>query len=829
MRKLIEAVETQEISEGKYGPHGFGRRVNDAVDGIFDRHLDRLGNEPTVEEIYDAVRAVRRDLADQELMGFPRTNDYINKQFIGAVAEKLELPGLYSPSGKVFYSVEKDDAGRYTGSGGASRRVAQELAEKGYLSQEAAERLGVTNFLGLDITTGDPDSDENNAMRNTQTMASGRRQVRRDVTRFLELLAKRNATSNEGVAYMSALARLLTEALSDEEEAEFQELMAKIKDLPLDAYQDDEETLNAVRDAQERINNLEPAQTEPEPEPEAEPEAEPTDSGEDDANSRDSGTDSGDPNGMSLADFAQSGKGGLKNDTNETAAITDLQEFLKTMGWDIGIDGRYGPQTTGAVKEFQQLVGITDDGDAGPQTIEKILVWGKLPDVKTWAAQLKELNELIAKGAVPPAGGTEGTQGESDANLNYRTSYDQFSQGDTRTLQQRTLNTGESVDFRSLMNIVETLLLEAVTEQEQARAEELYNELKTKIEGDGEYMSSLPEVLRTQLTGAADWAAGRTDANDNANDNANDDADQEQTADDARIAADVDNMDAQQKARAMHDGIDGAGTDEQAVMAVLASIADTAEWQRVKSAFQNAYNEDMMDWVNGEVSFSDQDAVDAIVARLEGADSGDPGTVEAITNATEAAEGLYEAMKGGWLFGAGTTEDAVLAILGKIQNSWENVQRIYKQKYQDDLLQHLSEEFGGDDLIQLNGVLRRFNVEITGEGQWGAPAARGERNGSATVNGIAPDNEQEGGWIVLYWEGQKFYVNPIKQGNEYEGFAGSPTGRRATVTSPALLTAVETEVERRRAAGTLTDPTATTPGQETSDGGNPEDNMPNGA
>ena len=540
MRKLIEAVEAQEISEGKYGPHGFGRRVNDAVDGVFDRHLDRLGNEPTVEEIYDAVRAVRRDLADQELMGFPRTNDYINKQFIGAVAEKLELPGLYSPSGKVFYSVQKDDAGRYTGSGGASRRVAQELAEKGYLSQEAAERLGVTNFLGLDITTGDPDSDENNAMRNTQTMASGRRQVRRDVARFLELLAKRNATSNEGVVYESALARLLTEALDDDEEREFQELMAKIKDLPLDAYQDDEETLNAVRDAQERISNLEP---------EAEPEAQPTDSGEDDANSRDSGADSGNPNGMSLADFAKSDKGGLKNDTNETRAITELQEFLKTMGWDIGTDGRYGPQTTGAVKEFQQLVAITDDGDAGPQTIEKILVWGKLPDVKTWAAQLKELNDLIEAGAVFQA------------------------------------PSNESVvhSIRSMMSLVESLF-EEVTDQQQARAMELYNALKTKIDGDGEYMAALPEVLRTQLTAASEWARGEGGSQAGI------------TPERAReIAMDFSSgpgrgLNGNDGGGSLGNIISGARSDEPGIQARLQELNSVEDWQLVVDAYRQVGN-----------------------------------------------------------------------------------------------------------------------------------------------------------------------------------------------------------------------------------------------
>lgn len=82
----------------------------------------------------------------------------------------------------------------------------------------------------------------------------------------------------------------------------------------------------------------------------------------------------------SLAAFATSGKGGLRNDPNEGPAIRELQRFLARLGFDVGsgenaIDGRYGPKTTRAVRRFQELVGFTGgdvDGDAGPQTIAKI-------------------------------------------------------------------------------------------------------------------------------------------------------------------------------------------------------------------------------------------------------------------------------------------------------------------------------------------------------------------------------------------------------------------------------------------------------------------------
>jgi peptidoglycan hydrolase-like protein with peptidoglycan-binding domain len=516
MRKLMEAIQPQEVLEGKYGPMG-GRRATEKVDAIFDKHIDRLGSEPTIEEIYDAVRAVKGEMGQEDLITALRTPRFINKQFVGAVAEKLELPGLYGPSGKTFYSTDTDSAGRYIGSGRASRSTNQELARQGYLSAEAAERLGVTRFLGMEF--GDGDSDEVNAIRSDQETADSNRQVRRDVARFNELLAKRNATENEGMVYESALARLLTEALSDEEEAEFQELLSRLRQLdPIE----DEETQAAVQSALDAM-----------PEPAAEPEATP-------ATSNDSNTP--------LADFAQSGKGGIKNDRDETDAITKLQEFLKTMGWDIGVDGAYGPQTTSAVKEFQQLVGITDDGDAGPETIGNILTWGQLPDVKTWAPQLKELTDLIAAGATftPPA--------------------------------------TESISFSSMRSMIAVLesLNEEVSDQQQARAMELYTALKTKIEGGADYVGSLPEVLQTQISSAAEWAV--TTPDDGEGDTATATITAERATQIATDFAARGGLGSSDNGTLGHVGL-GHSTDEQGINDRLKELQNAADWQLVVDAY----------------------------------------------------------------------------------------------------------------------------------------------------------------------------------------------------------------------------------------------------
>ena len=597
MRKLMEAIQPQEVLEGKYGPMG-GRRATEKVDAVFDKHIDRLGSEPTIEEIYDAVKAVKGEMGAEDLFNALITPRFINRQFIGAVAEKLELPGLYGPTGKSFYSTDTDNAGRYIGNGRAGRSTNQELARQGYLSAEAAERLGVTRFLGMEF--GDGDSDEVNAIRSDQETADSNRQVRRDVARFNELLAKRNATENEGMVYESALARLLTEALSDEEEAEFQELLSRLRQLdPIE----DEETQAAVQSALDAMPEAEPAAAEPEATP---------------ATSNDSNTP--------LADFAQSGKGGIKNDRDETDAITKLQEFLKTMGWDIGVDGAYGPQTTGAVKEFQQLVGITDDGDAGPETIGNILTWGQLPDVKTWAPQLKELTDLIAAGATftPPA--------------------------------------TESISFSSMRSMISVLesLNEEVSDQQQARAMELYTELKTKIEGGADYVGSLPEVLQTQISSAAEWAAATPDDRDA--DGEGDTATATITAERAtQIATDFaarGGLGSSDNGTLGHVGL-GHSTDEQGINDRLKELQNAADWQLVVDAYKEVGSSgrplrtgDLIKDMMG--SFNAQDYRQYVAVELEriGIESGTGtgGDDEAPDNADssdEASQGSVSPRPGG--------------------------------------------------------------------------------------------------------------------------------------------------------------------------------------
>lgn len=58
----------------------------------------------------------------------------------------------------------------------------------------------------------------------------------------------------------------------------------------------------------------------------------------------------------------------------EGAAVLDLQELLVERGYPVDVDGRFGPETDGAVRWFQGDRGLGADGVVGPAT------WGALRD-----------------------------------------------------------------------------------------------------------------------------------------------------------------------------------------------------------------------------------------------------------------------------------------------------------------------------------------------------------------------------------------------------------------------------------------------------------------
>ena len=164
-----------------------------------------------------------------------------------------------------------------------------------------------------------------------------------------------------------------------------------------------------------------------------------------------------------LAAFAKSGKGGLANDPEEVEAIKELQQYLTDMGFDPnGVDGKYGPGTKKAVKEFQSYFGAKPDGDAGPETIGQIIKLRSImfkggKNFADFRKDMSRMEELIKKGGA---------------------------------IKKSTENS--SRDFRSLISIVEQSLTEALSDQEKKELDDLIAQYDS-IMNDAEFATAIPK------------------------------------------------------------------------------------------------------------------------------------------------------------------------------------------------------------------------------------------------------------------------------------------------------------------------------------------------
>ncbi len=63
--------------------------------------------------------------------------------------------------------------------------------------------------------------------------------------------------------------------------------------------------------------------------------------------------------------------------------VEEIQRALKAAGYDIGVDGKFGPVTEKAVKDFQGKNGLTQDGVVGPVTWAKMQAGGQAAATST--------------------------------------------------------------------------------------------------------------------------------------------------------------------------------------------------------------------------------------------------------------------------------------------------------------------------------------------------------------------------------------------------------------------------------------------------------------
>jgi hypothetical protein len=96
--------------------------------------VNSLGENPSLDEIYSKI---------EELGGmsnFFYTKGYLRQQYLGKVAERYGLPGMYTPDGS-FISRKKDEQGRYQSSAGGTMKAAEELAAQGLVPSVTVEKI----------------------------------------------------------------------------------------------------------------------------------------------------------------------------------------------------------------------------------------------------------------------------------------------------------------------------------------------------------------------------------------------------------------------------------------------------------------------------------------------------------------------------------------------------------------------------------------------------------------------------------------------------------------------------------------------------------------
>lgn len=123
-------------------------------------------------------------------------------------------------------------------------------------------------------------------------------------------------------------------------------------------------------------------------------------------------------------------KYGMKGDE-----VSNLQTSLKNAGYNIDVDGSFGPQTLAAVKQYQQKNGLDVDGMVGPQTSAALFGGNTNKPAASTPANTtptsgKASNNTSGETSEKDAGSGSAASAATKINYPDNFSYDDFSYGD---------------------------------------------------------------------------------------------------------------------------------------------------------------------------------------------------------------------------------------------------------------------------------------------------------------------------------------------------------------------------------------------------------------
>ena len=104
--------------------------------------------------------------------------------------------------------------------------------------------------------------------------------------------------------------------------------------------------------------------------------------------------------------------------------VSSMQQMLIDKGYDVGAtgaDGKFGPKTAAAVKQFQQDFGLQADGIAGDQTMSALNRLGAKPSAAPVPGGARPT--VGAPGGMPAASPATGGRGDGNAELQRRRGY----------------------------------------------------------------------------------------------------------------------------------------------------------------------------------------------------------------------------------------------------------------------------------------------------------------------------------------------------------------------------------------------------------------------
>ena len=146
MRDLIHIVESQQLNEAS-----LDKEINAIVDALHDAKNGMVDRDAVLKKGYDKALALNDEF--NALKRFAISDDFIERQYFGKVAEKYGLKGMYQKTGG-FVMIKKDEFGRYQSAGSGSKGSAARQNDMGLLPERIAKKMDIEIKLQSDQEAG---------------------------------------------------------------------------------------------------------------------------------------------------------------------------------------------------------------------------------------------------------------------------------------------------------------------------------------------------------------------------------------------------------------------------------------------------------------------------------------------------------------------------------------------------------------------------------------------------------------------------------------------------------------------------------------------------